>query len=334
MPITPHPEAPHRLPVNLDVRQFVETDQRLSDARRYHEWAAGQYATECCRATAQLVRQLLPASAILTFDKQESIGGDTEIELISIRGESGALLWYNDVALTTHPDMTAGCDPRLLPFDALRTIESQLSEAYDTQTGQFTTSTEDAPEDLAEPNLLELSISDVLAADTQRREGREVTVQASDGSPRHHYYLRRDDTVEVSFSGDPVVGIDYDGPGTWVGEDGEDWNRLLPGGIITERFLVVLGMDCDQYQRLHEVLRLPPRWLGKWKAGLGESVDVMIDLDQLAPAHLASDRLDRAIDFARAEGLPFREDRTVYYPVPDAAPPADDSPASQPPLTV
>ena len=291
----------------------------LAAAEQY-EWAGTQYANECCRRSALLIRQFIPAAEVLIFHKDESIEGNTQIDLITIRDENGNLLWYNHVVLTGHPDTETLEDPStaVLPSRAVPAIEHDLGIAYDADAGHFDTSAENAP-GFDEPNLLELPISHILAADATRRAGRHVTVTASDGGPPHHYYLLPDDTIEISFSGHPAVGIDYDGPGTWVGEDREEWDRLLPGGTITDRHVVLMGMDSDQYRRLHTALRLSPGWLGKWK-GPSETKDIYIDLTQVGPHWLASERLDLAIDFARSEGRPYQETRTVRYPGRGTAP--------------
>jgi hypothetical protein len=268
-------------------------------------YAARYHATERCRLAALLAAFLLPGAASLVFIRDEdTVSAETSITIVSIRDSAGALLWYSDgTGYAGHPEARAMGTPPVLDPAVLGEIQVQLEAAYDASPGHFDT-TGDGAEQMPEANLLVLPVA-ALTEPPQRADGLEVVVAAG-GHVVHRSVLAGDDTVTVFTDGEPVLGVDRDGPGRW---HDDTWLRLGPPGQLVRRSVSIEGITTEALWRdLETALGLRRGDLGWFKGWAADR------------AKIVSDRydLDAAAAWAQQNGLPYEDEQCVRV-VPAAA---------------
>ena len=135
---------------------------------------------------------------------------------------------------------------------------------------------------------------------------REVVVTAPDGA-RHCFTVTGDDTMMVLVDGEPVIGVDQDGPGRWYGED---WQRMYPADSLTARSLAIEGITTEtQWHDLETALGLDHGHLGRLKPWAADRPKIL---------DARNYDLDAAIAWALRHGLAFEDEQCVRT---DARPP-------------
>lgn len=149
----------HALPI--DSRQWARiTDVvRVEAAAQAARVAAARYATVLAGVAAELVQASLPSAHTLMF-AHDIRDGATDITMMTIRDDCGALLWHGaDFYQPSPAELTAGI--ALLDDAVVEEVTTTIQQAYDTGHAGFTTVTAAHP-DLLRLHLLELNIPDAV----------------------------------------------------------------------------------------------------------------------------------------------------------------------------
>ena len=142
------------------------------------------------------------------------------------------------------------------------------------------------------------------ATTTADSPGLHVVVAASDGT-EHHHRVSGDGTLTVLVEGQPVLGVDRQGPGRWIGEE---WQRLYPADKVVDRSVAIEGITTEaQWHNLQLAVGLNPGDLGRFKHWAG-------DRPKILSGELPDGRrydLDAAVAWARGHGLACEAEQRV-----------------------
>lgn len=134
--------------------------------------AAEGYAAVLAGVAAELIQASLPSAYTLMFH-HDIRDGVTDITMMTIRDDGGALLWHGEDFYQPSPaEMTAGI--AVLDDAVVEEVTNTIQQAYDTGHAAFTAVAAAHP-DLLRWHLLELNIPDAV----RRGRARSTSIAAS-----------------------------------------------------------------------------------------------------------------------------------------------------------
>lgn len=312
------------------AESHISADPDRQHAADALEAAQRRYSMLVAAKAADMLSRLFPGAHTAMFELTSSDGIGPDVDLLAIRGDQGALLWFCD-DFNDHPDAQALIDREqqggpptlLLAADTQNAIQALLLQAAEAdcavvfRRADLPAVPEATSSLLAYPgerHLHELCLPAVL--DEARRhhgghhggepsnEGLAVVVVEPDGG-RRGFRLSVDEVLAVEVGGVPVVGVDEHGAGWWPRPDA--WESLDQGGRLVARTVSIEGITKESAWRdLGRALGLGPYGLGRWKewaAGQRKVLSSRYDLDA-------------AVAWARRNCLAHEDERTARYEVP------------------